>query len=192
MEAVLCGDVGDTDTLWLEAFPSDDEKIKNGLELEMEDASSSTSVISNSVKELSTLESLAIFSATKSSVWVPEVLLLGFLFIFFSSFLLMFARSVFNLEISTFLFSLVSLRFSHCLLVLYISLSLSLIRLLAFSSLSESVNLSALSWTIVLLSLTFSFDISSACLCKFSSLVSASAVICLVCSSRSIHDSPNT
>ena len=141
MEAVLCGDVVDTDTLWLEAFPSDDEKIKNGLELEITDASSSSSVISNSVKELSTLESLATFSATKSSVWVPEVLLLGFLFIFFSSFLfddLRFARSVFNLEISTFLFSLVSLRFSHCLLVLYISLSLSLIRLLAFSSLSES------------------------------------------------------
>ena len=72
---------------------SDDEKIKNGLELEMEDASSSSSVISNSVKELSTLESLATFSATKSSVWVPEVLLLGFLFIYCSSFLFIFFSS---------------------------------------------------------------------------------------------------
>ena len=38
MEAVLYGDVVDTDTLWLEAFSSDDEKIKNGLELEMDNA----------------------------------------------------------------------------------------------------------------------------------------------------------
>ena len=70
MEAVLHEGLVCTRALWVEAFHNDEENINDGLELEIIDVFSSSSVISTSVKGVSTLQCLATVSTDKLSVWV--------------------------------------------------------------------------------------------------------------------------